>query len=179
MHQRIIPKLKLADKEVLDGLAKAGFQTTDGPDGSGFIMSKFQFPMSVESRQDLACLRLRRMSLASQADQSLLSFTVALQKAGGYYFDTGASGLIASGAIKVQNGEIASFDGADVVFKDGSRKQYDTVVFATGYTGFPDTVKATIGAEYAEKFNPVWGLDSEGEIQYVARFASRSRLPRR
>lgn len=38
MHQRIIPKLALADKEMLDGLEKAGFQYTLGPHGSGFIM---------------------------------------------------------------------------------------------------------------------------------------------
>ena len=38
MHQRIIPKIADADKEILDGLDRAGFQTTSGPNGSGFLM---------------------------------------------------------------------------------------------------------------------------------------------
>jgi len=41
MHQRIIPKLAELDKDTLDGVHKAGFQTTSGEDGSGFIMSTF------------------------------------------------------------------------------------------------------------------------------------------
>lgn len=128
MHQRIIPKLAEADKDLLDGLAKAGFKTTQGPDGSGFIM-------------------------------------LALDRAGGYYFNTGGSEKIINGQIKVRQGEISKFEGADVVFKDGERQKYDVVVFATGYTGFPDVVKSTIGAEWASKFSPVWGLDEEGEIR--------------
>jgi hypothetical protein len=39
MHQRIIPKLAELDKDILEGIRKAGFQTTSGEDGSGFIMS--------------------------------------------------------------------------------------------------------------------------------------------
>jgi hypothetical protein len=95
---------------------------------------------------------------------------VALEKAGGYYFSTGGSEMIISGDIKVKQGEIASFDPNSVVtFKDGSTEQFDVVVFATGYTGFPDTVRATVGEKYANTFNPVWGLDEEGEIRGVCR----------
>lgn len=42
LHQRIIPKLALADKEMLDGLERVGFKHTAGPDGSGFIMSELR-----------------------------------------------------------------------------------------------------------------------------------------
>jgi hypothetical protein len=95
---------------------------------------------------------------------------VALEKAGGYYFSTGGSEMIISGDIKVKQGEIASFDPNTVVtFKDGSTEKFDVVVFATGYTGFPDTVRATVGDKYANTFNPVWGLDEEGEIRGVCR----------
>jgi hypothetical protein len=41
MHQRIMPKLAELDKDILDGVRKAGFQTTSGVDGSGFIMRTF------------------------------------------------------------------------------------------------------------------------------------------
>lgn len=69
----------------------------------------------------------------------------------------------------MKQGEIASFSGKDVDFKDGSAEQYDVVVFATGYTGFPDVVKGCLGEHWASRFNPVWGLDEEGEIRGNAR----------
>lgn len=95
---------------------------------------------------------------------------MALEKAGGYYFSTGGSECIANGDIKVKQGEIASFGtDTEVTFKDGSKEHFDVIVFATGYTGFPDTIRETIGGNYAETFNPVWGLDEEGEIRGVAR----------
>lgn len=34
-HQRYVPKLAELDKDLLDGLKNAGFQTYLGPDGSG------------------------------------------------------------------------------------------------------------------------------------------------
>lgn len=132
-HKRIIPELAKADAELLDGLARAGFNAWSGPEGSGFLM-------------------------------------MALEKAGGYYFSTGGSEMIIDGKIKVKQGEIDSFgNGTDITFKDGSVDKYDVVVFATGYTGFPDTIRATVGERYAETFNPVWGLDEEGEIRGVCR----------
>ncbi|KAK9234083.1 hypothetical protein V1525DRAFT_414198 [Lipomyces kononenkoae] len=131
-HQRLIPQIAQLDADLLNNLAKAGFKTTQGEDGSGFLM-------------------------------------LALQRAGGYYFDTGASRNIASGNIKVKQGEIDYFSETSVVFKDGSTTSPDIVVFATGYTGFPDTVKQVLGAVYAKLLKPIWGLDAEGELRGVAR----------
>ncbi|AFR97657.2 monooxygenase [Cryptococcus neoformans] len=132
-HKRLIPQLAEQDKEMLDGLKKAGFNSWLGPENAGFLM-------------------------------------MALEKAGGYYFSTGGSEMIINGDIKVKQGEIASFDPkSEITFKDGSKEKYDVVVFATGYTGFPDTIRATVGEQYAETFNPVWGLDEEGEIRGVCR----------
>jgi cation diffusion facilitator CzcD-associated flavoprotein CzcO len=71
---------------------------------------------------------------------------VALEKAGGYYYSTGGSEAIVRGDIKVRQGEIAAFEsGRTVAFRDGSKEHFDVVVFATGYTGVPDTVRATLG----------------------------------
>ena len=157
-HKRLIPKLAEADSELLSGLEKAGFKAWAGPEGSGFLMSEFGawkgeqscLDADIPSRRDLA---------------------VALEKAGGYYFSTGGSEMIVKGDIKVKQGEIASFgkDSTEITFKDGSKENFDVVVFATGYTGFPDTIRETIGAQYADRFNPVWGLDEEGEIRGVCR----------
>ncbi|KAM0747991.1 hypothetical protein T439DRAFT_328648 [Meredithblackwellia eburnea MCA 4105] len=133
IHERIVPKIALADKALLEGLDKAGFQYTFGPDGSGFIM-------------------------------------MALEKAGGYYFSTGGSEMIGRGEIKVKNGEIASFEGGKtVLFKDGSRQDFDVIVAATGYTGFDDVIASTIGPQFVAQRSAVWGLDAEGELQGVCR----------
>jgi len=55
---------------------------------------------------------------------------LALDRAGGYYFDTG-----------------------------------DTVVFATGHTGFPDTVRVTFGEKWVKQMSTMWSLDEEGELK--------------
>jgi len=93
--------------------------------------------------------------------------SVALDRAGGYYFDTGACAKVASGDIKIKNGEIAAFRGATVVFKDGSTAKPDIVVFATGYTGFPDTVRMTLGEKWVKQMSTVWSLDEKDELKYV------------
>ncbi|CCH42836.1 putative dimethylaniline monooxygenase [Wickerhamomyces ciferrii] len=131
-HQHLIKLIEEEDKDLLAGLAKAGFKTTRGEDDSGFLMS-------------------------------------ALQKAGGYYFDTGASQKIIDGEIKVQQGEIKSFTEDGVIFKDGTHSEFDVIVFATGYTGFKDTVDGILGSKYAEQLKPIWGLDNEGELRGVCR----------
>ena len=101
--------------------------------------------------------------------------SVALNRGGGFYFDTGACAKVASGDIKIRNGEIASFDNDTVVFKDGSIAKPDIVVFATGYTGFPDTVRMTLGEKWVDQMSTVWSLDDEGELRCV-RFDRNSHL---
>jgi hypothetical protein len=76
---------------------------------------------------------------------------VALDHAGGYYFDTGACAKVTSGEIKVKNGEIAAFRGDTVVFKDGSTSKPGIVVLAVGYTGFPDTIRMTLGETWIKQ----------------------------
>lgn len=39
-HQRIVKHLAVEDKEILDGLKKAGFQTHPGIDGTGWLFRK-------------------------------------------------------------------------------------------------------------------------------------------
>ncbi|KAI5476099.1 monooxygenase [Pseudohyphozyma bogoriensis] len=95
---------------------------------------------------------------------------LALEKAGGYYFDTGACAKVIDGSIKVQKGEIRQFGGGrKVEFNDGSVQEFDTVIFATGYTGFEDVVRVTWGEKYVAQMDPVFGLDEEGEVRAVAR----------
>jgi cation diffusion facilitator CzcD-associated flavoprotein CzcO len=132
IHQRLVPRIADLDRELLGGLKKAGFQTYDGPDGSGFLF-------------------------------------LALERGGGYYYESGASAKIVDGHIKVKNGEIGHFTENQVVLKDGSAISADLVVFCTGFTGFQDSVKETLGPKYAAKLKTIWGLDAEGEINGIYR----------
>lgn len=106
--------------------------------------------------------------------------TVAYERAGGYYFTAGegsGSDMIAKGQIKVKPGEILSFnkDGS-ITFSDGDSQKFDLVIFATGYTGFPDTVRETLGHDSVGKLQKIWGLDQELEVHGVARDAGLPRV---
>lgn len=94
---------------------------------------------------------------------------VAIARAGGVYYDTGACQLILEGKIKVRQGEIASFTEDKIKFKDGSDEAFDAVVFATGFTGYNDSVASLLGAEHAGNLTPVGGFDDDGEIAGIAR----------
>lgn len=99
---------------------------------------------------------------------------MAQEKGGGFYFTSpgGGSDLIIRGAISVKSGELSAFlPDKHVRFSDGSEEQFDLVLFATGYTGFKETVAETLGSKAAEKLGSVWGLDAEGEMQGIARYA--------
>jgi hypothetical protein len=93
-----------------------------------------------------------------------------MERAGGYYFDTGTCQSITDGKIKIQQGEIASFDAdSRITFKDGKSEKYDYVIFATGYTGYKHTVGGALGSGPAEQLTTVFGMDPEGEINGIAR----------
>jgi hypothetical protein len=40
-HKRLVEQLEVQDAELLDGLKKRNFKTWSGPEGSGFIMSRW------------------------------------------------------------------------------------------------------------------------------------------
>jgi len=102
--------------------------------------------------------------------------------------DTGASGLIAEGKIKLKSdSEIERFEEEDIVFKNGSRLRADVVVFATGYVTILLSVQTCLadllsrlgdarkhvervcGKEVADRCGPIWGLNEEGELNGVWR----------
>lgn len=131
-HQILMPKIAELDKELIEGLKKAGFQWYLGPDDAGFLL-------------------------------------LSLERGGGYYFDSGCSERIVNGDIKMKPGEIDHFTEDEVVFKDGSTMSPDLIIFCTGFTGFKESVAETLGTKYANMMKPIWGLDSEGELQGLYR----------
>lgn len=93
------------------------------------------------------------------------------RRGGGYYIDVGCSKLIAEGKIAIEQGkEIERFTENGLIFTDGSKiDNLAIVVLATGYSNMRDTARKIFGNKVADKLNPVWGLDEEGEIKTMWR----------
>lgn len=87
------------------------------------------------------------------------------QRGGGYYIDVGASKLIASGDIKIKQGqEITEVLPHGLKFADGSELEADEIVFATGYQSMKTMTRSIFGDKVADRVGEVWGLNEEGEF---------------
>jgi putative flavoprotein involved in K+ transport len=81
-------------------------------------------------------------------------------RGGGYYFNVGASELIADGKIKlIQAADIAGYERDAIAFKDGSRLKADLLVLATGYKGPDHLLQQLFGEAVAQRVGRVWGFD--------------------
>ena len=81
-------------------------------------------------------------------------------RGGGYYFNVGASDLIAKGEIGlIQYADIAEFTASGMKMKDDSERASDLIVLATGYKGQDHLVGELFGPEIAAKVGPVWGFN--------------------
>ena len=85
-----------------------------------------------------------------------------LTRGGGYYFNVGASDLIADGKIKViQFSDIENFLSSGIEMKSGEKFDIDLMVTATGYKGQEYVVEELFGKPVADKIGPIWGIDDE------------------
>ncbi|MDQ4116678.1 MAG: NAD(P)/FAD-dependent oxidoreductase, partial [Actinomycetota bacterium] len=92
------------------------------------------------------------------------------RRGGGYYINVGASDLIADGEIALlQADQIRTFVPDGVELTDGSTRDYDLVVLATGYRNQQEEVRRFFGDVVADKVGPVWGVDEEGEMRNMWR----------
>lgn len=97
-------------------------------------------------------------------------FIKYFQRGGGYYFDVGASQLIADGKIAVKHGhEVAEILPRGVRLADGTELPADEIVFATGYENMRTQARAIFGDEVADRVGDVWGFDGEGEVRALWR----------
>jgi putative flavoprotein involved in K+ transport len=81
-------------------------------------------------------------------------------RGGGYYFNVGASELIADGKIRlIQFADIAGFEAGGIRLKDGAALKADLFVLATGYRGLDAMLEKFFGREVAERVGRVWGFD--------------------
>lgn len=68
----------------------------------------------------------------------------------GYYYNAGASQLIADGSIKLRHGSVTELSASGVSLDSGDVIEADMVVFATGYRGVPTALRYILGADTAE-----------------------------
>lgn len=95
--------------------------------------------------------------------------TLGQTRNGGFYYDAGACEHIINGNIKVESGSIERFTSNKVILSGGREREFDLVVFATGFTNTIDSVRSTLGDAVADKCGPIWGVDEEGEFKTVYR----------
>ena len=85
-----------------------------------------------------------------------------LTRGGGYYFNVGASDLIAERKIKViQFSDIINFNPSGIDVKSGDHFDVDLMVTATGYKGQEYVVEEFFGKAVVEKLGPIWGFDND------------------
>ncbi|KAM0190642.1 hypothetical protein ACHAPI_009314 [Fusarium lateritium] len=95
--------------------------------------------------------------------------TLGQTRNGGFYFDAGACEHIINGKIKVEPGHIERFTENKVILSDGREREFDLVVFATGFSNLVDSIHNTLGPKVANQVGPVWGIDEEGEYRNAFR----------
>lgn len=95
--------------------------------------------------------------------------TLGQTRNGGFYFDAGACEHIINGKIKVEPGYIQRFTENKVILNDGREREFDLIVFATGFSNTIDSVRATLGEKIANQCGPIWGIDEEGEFKTAYR----------
>ena len=97
-------------------------------------------------------------------------------RGGGYYFNVGASELIADGRIKlVQAADIEAYVADGVRLRDGTTRKADLFVLATGYKGPDHLLTQLFGADVADRVGRVWGFDEARPSFATCGRARRSR----
>jgi len=85
-----------------------------------------------------------------------------LTRGGGYYFNVGASEMIADGKIGlIQFKDIARFNANGIELAQGQQHNTDLIVLATGYHGMNAMVEKLFGREVSDKVGPIWGFDED------------------
>jgi len=128
------------------------------------VMADYQRPIYAEIRKRDAAFYEKLAAAGFQldfgADDSGL-FMKYLRRGSGYYIDVGACDLVASGRIKLKNGDVSEITEDSVRLKDGTELPADLIVYATGYGSMNGWAADLISQEVADRVGKVWGLGSD------------------
>jgi putative flavoprotein involved in K+ transport len=128
------------------------------------ILPEFQIPLYDQMRERDADFYARLEGVGFELDwgeDNSGLFMKYLRRGSGYYIDVGASELVASGDIKLVNGQVARLTADSVEMEDGRSLPADVVVYATGYKSMNGWAAELISDEVADKVGKVWGLGSD------------------
>ena len=85
-----------------------------------------------------------------------------LTRGGGYYFNVGASNLLADEKIKlIQFNDIKEFTKNGIIHNSLGKSNFDTFIFATGYKGQEHMVEKFFGKEVSKKVGKIWDFDQK------------------
>ncbi|KAG2065531.1 hypothetical protein BDR04DRAFT_1174394, partial [Suillus decipiens] len=137
---------KMLDKELHDGLHKAGFNLTWEPSPGSGETGYEGFTFS-------------RMASGTSA------FTFVL----GTNHILNTIQCLTLAVIK-QGQDISHFDRDGITFKDGSKLPADVIILATGYEPIMKATRTLLGNEITNQLQPkVWDFNSEGELNQTYR----------
>ena len=106
-------------------------------------------------------LQKRGMKLDYGPDDTGWQFKY-LTRGGGYYFNVGASEMIADGRIGlVQYNDIARFTEHGIEVSQGQHLNADLIVLATGYRGMSAQVEKMFGSDTADKVGQIWDFSED------------------
>ena len=107
-------------------------------------------------------LRAKGFRLTSGIDGTGWQF-LYLTRGGGYYFNVGASDMIAEGRIDlIQHNEIEAFEPGAAKLTDGRTIPADLVVLSTGYMPQEYVVERLFGPDVAGRVGAIWGFEQGG-----------------
>jgi putative flavoprotein involved in K+ transport len=87
------------------------------------------------------------------------------RRCGGYYLDAGCARLMIDREIGLLHFDtIERFVPEGALLKDGTVKQADLLVLATGYHTQQEMVRRLLGDEVADRVGQVWGIGPDGEM---------------
>ncbi len=85
-----------------------------------------------------------------------------LTRGGGYYFNVGASNLIAEKKIKlIQFKDIDKFTATGIIHNSLGVMNFDAFIFATGYKGQEYMVEKFFGKTVSKKVGKIWNFDNK------------------
>ncbi|KAK7543208.1 hypothetical protein IWX49DRAFT_600652 [Phyllosticta citricarpa] len=111
-----------------------------------------------------------------------------LERGGGHYVDVGGTEILAKKEARVKNSEPVAYTEKGLKFSDGSEEKADAIVWCTGYAdkdaratvaeimGGPGAGEDDSGvgpAQVADRLDPTWGVNVEGEVRGMWRRQSK------
>ncbi|MBT6095373.1 MAG: NAD(P)/FAD-dependent oxidoreductase [Rhodospirillaceae bacterium] len=86
-------------------------------------------------------------------------------RGGGYYFNIGGSELIVEGRVGLtQWDDMEGFTADGYAMKDGTQRNADLIVLATGFKGFEHAVETMFGTTVLDRVGQIWGFDDNQEL---------------